>query len=91
MNPTSAEPAMRQKIFSMNLDVEAVSIYLLCCAVADAGAVITRSTLQEKWNGSRATLDRGMGRLMEKNILCRDDHGGQDGPSYTMVDERKWH
>jgi hypothetical protein len=91
MKPSSAGPAMSQKIFSMNLDVEAVSLYLLCCAVADAGAAITRSTLQEKWNGSRATLDREIGKLMGKNILCRDNQGEQEDPSYLMVDEKKWH
>jgi len=90
MNGNSVGPAMSQKIFSMNLDVETVSLYLLCCAVADAGAAITRTTLQDKWNGSRTTLERELHRLEEKNILCRDDEEAQGEPVYRMVAEKRW-
>jgi hypothetical protein len=84
------QPAMSQKIFSMNLDVETVSLYLLCCAVADAGAAITRSTLQEKWNGSRAALERELDRLAARNILRRDDTMDEDEAVYRVEDEKKW-
>ena len=40
MNHDSTKPALSQKIFSMDLDVETVSLYLLCCAVIDTGAAI---------------------------------------------------
>ena len=69
MNSNSVGPAMRQKIFSMNLGVETVSLYLLCCAVADAGAAITRTTLEGKWNGNRTTLEQELRRLESRNIL----------------------
>ena len=49
MNNNSVGPAMSQKIFSMNLGVETVSLYLLCCAVADAGA-LARGT--DPWEGT---------------------------------------
>lgn len=81
---------MSQKIFSMNLDVETVSLYLLSCAVADAGAAITRATLQDKWNGSPEALERELNRLEEKNILCRQDTGTEGDPVYLVVDEKKW-
>ena len=90
MNPDSSGPAMSQKIFSMNLDVEAVSLYLLCCAVADTGTAVTQTTLQDKWNGSRSALENELIRLQKKNILRRveDETGGE--PVYQMVDEKKW-
>ena len=84
------QPAMSQKIFSMDLDVETVSLYLLCCAVADAGATITRSTLQEKWNGNRASLERELDRLATRNILRRDDTMDEDEAVYQVEDEKKW-
>jgi hypothetical protein len=90
MNPDSSGQAMSQKIFSMNLDVETVSLYLLCCAVADTGAKITHATLREKWNGSRSGLESELIRLQEKNILRRDDAETEGGPVYLMVDEKKW-
>ena len=90
MNSHSGGPAMSQKIFSMNLGVETVSLYLLCCAVADAGAAITRTTLQEKWNGDRASLKRGLDQLEDRNIVCREDGEAKGEPEYRVVDEKKW-
>ena len=90
MNHNSVGPAMSQKIFSMNLSVETVSLYLLCCAVADTGTAITGTTLQDKWNGSRSGLEQELRRLEEKNILCRGDVKSEEDPVYQMVDEKKW-
>lgn len=83
-------PSMSQKIFSMNLGVETVSLYLLCCAVADAGAAITGTALQDKWNGSRTALERELHRLVNRNILRRDDAETHGETIYRMVDERRW-
>lgn len=90
MHPDSSGPAMSQKIFSMNLEVETVSLYLLCCAVADTGTAVTQTTLQDKWNGSRSALESELIRLQNKNILRReeDETGGE--PVYRMVHEKKW-
>jgi len=90
MNSNSVGPAMRQKIFSMHLGVETVSLYLLCCAVADAGAAINPGTLEGKWNGNRATLEQELRRLESRNILNREGDDSQGEPVYRMVDEKKW-
>lgn len=81
---------MSQKIFSMNLKVETVSLYLLCCAVADTGTAVTQTTLQDKWNGSRSALESELIRLQKKNILCREENETGGEPVYQMVDEKKW-
>jgi hypothetical protein len=90
MNDNSPGPAMSQRIFSLNLDVETVSLYLLCCALADAGAAITPSTLEEKWNGSRTVLERELDRLEDRNIICRDDTPSTSAPRYRMTEEKHW-
>jgi hypothetical protein len=61
---------MSQKIFSMNLHVETVSLYLLCCAVADTGTAITQTTLGDKWNGTARGLESEIDPLEEMNILA---------------------
>lgn len=83
-------PAMRQKIFSMGLNVETVSLYLLCCAVADAGAVITVETLADKWNGDQASLEHEIGRLEQRNIIRKTQAIGASADIYQMVDEDHW-
>lgn len=90
MNHDSTKPAMSQKIFSMNLDVETVSLYLLCCAVVDAGTAITSTTLKEKWNGTQEDLNRQIDRLEEMNILDRKGRTGNGESVFVVADEKKW-
>ena len=83
-------PIMSQKIFNLNLAVETVSLYLLCCALTDAGAAITVTALEEKWNGSRedllAELDNlGIRRIIEK-VTAIDDQESV----YRVLDEKHW-
>lgn len=81
---------MNQKIFTMNLSVEAVSLYLLCCAIADTGVVITRTALEQKWNGSIAALDREMAALEKRHIIV-SAASAQDGePAYYLMKEEHW-
>ena len=86
----SAGSTMRQKIFSMNLDVETVSLYLLCCAVADTGSVITVEALADKWNGDQVSLKRELKRLEQKNIICRRQTEAETPLYYQMVHEDQW-
>jgi hypothetical protein len=81
-------PSRSQKIFSMNLEVETVSLYLLCCAVADTGSEITKETLMDKWNGSAEALTRELDFLVEKKILGREESDGIT--AYRIFDEKKW-
>lgn len=90
MRHDSTTPAMSQKIFSMDLNVETVSLYLLCCAVVDTGAAITRTTLMEKWNGTQEELNRQISRLEEMNILARKGQTGNGESVFVVVDEKKW-
>ncbi|HSO18408.1 MAG TPA: hypothetical protein VLT88_03060 [Desulfosarcina sp.] len=90
MQDRSNGPSMSQKIFTMNLDVETVSLYLLCCALADGGAAVTATLLMEKWNGDRAGLEQAMQRLEERNIIVRSAASPQGEPTYQIVHEKDW-
>jgi hypothetical protein len=90
MNGNISRPAMSQKIFSMNLEVETVSLYLLCCAVADTGTAITKASLLAKWNGNPSSLERELGRLEGKNILNRENAPSEAESVYQIVPEKKW-
>lgn len=90
MNHGSTKPAMSQKIFSLNLDVETVSLYLLCCAVVDTGTAITRATLKEKWNGTQEELNRQIDQLEERNILSRKGRTGNGESVFVVADEKRW-
>lgn len=90
MTHQSKGSAMNQKIFAMNLGVETVSLYLLCCAVADAGAAITPTTLMDKWNGDQNALERELLTLKDKNILDRENKDNREEAVYRLVDEKKW-
>jgi hypothetical protein len=84
------KPAMNQKIFSIDLKVETVSLYLLCCALADAGATVTTAALMDKWNDSRKALERELERLERRNIICSDNSGKGRVSVYRMTDEKRW-
>ena len=86
----SKPPTMSQRIFSLNLGVEAVSLYLLCCAVADAGAAITPTTLLEKWNGGREGLERELRNLTQRGILGSLPGSAGLEPRYCVMDEKDW-
>lgn len=88
MNQHTNGPSISQKIFSMNLGVEAVSLYLLCCAVADTGSAVTKEALADKWNGSADALDRELAFLEEKNILRPEE--GEENASYRIMEEKRW-
>ncbi|BBO81673.1 hypothetical protein [Desulfosarcina ovata] len=90
MQADHIEPTMSQKIFSMNLAVETVSLYLLCCAVADAGAPVTVDALTDKWNDSIGSLEQELNRLEERNIIQKDDAGGSTSRRYKIVAEKNW-
>jgi hypothetical protein len=81
---------MNQKIFTMNLGVETVSLYLLCCAIADTGSPITHSALQDKWNGSSEGLAREIASLEKRNIIYSDNSAELGETVYYLMKEKHW-
>jgi hypothetical protein len=82
--------AMSQRIFKIGLPVEMVSIYLLCCGLADAGKDITTEHLFEIWNGTKDALNKGLKGLEEKNILIRIISDRQERHIYKLTPDSNW-
>jgi hypothetical protein len=60
---------MNQKIFALGLPVETVSLYLLCCALADQGTAITQENLQKVWTDSPQRLSQSLAELAARMIV----------------------
>jgi hypothetical protein len=71
---------MDQKIFELGLAVETVSLYLLCCALADQGTAITQENLQKVWTDSPQRLSQSLAELAARKILQPAAAGFQLNP-----------
>jgi len=81
---------MDQKIFKLGLPVETVSVYLICCSLADTDTMISTKKLSEMWNSTRASLLEGLKDLETRNILRRiiSDRAGNN--VYKLSDVKNW-
>lgn len=82
--------SMDQKIFNIGLPVETVSLYLLCCGLADTGSTISKKNILEIWNSSEEKLKDCLHTLEEKNILFRILSDGKEHDVYKLVDVEQW-
>ncbi len=90
MTAPHGQPAMSQKIFSLGLSTEAISLYLLCCHLHDAREDLTVPAMGDLWNGSREALARGIADLEERRILSLGLPVEGDQAVYRLNDHRKW-
>ena len=82
--------SMDQMIFKLGLPMETVSVYLLCCGLADAEQSITSKNLLEVWNGSEEELSNGLNSLEKRNILLRIISDQKENSVFKVLDVRKW-
>ena len=82
--------SMNQLIFKMGLAVETVSVYLLCCSLADAGKQITTGNLLDIWNGTKEALNEGLGNLEARNIIVRIISDGHEKNVYKLSAGCEW-
>jgi len=90
MNSQNRTPAMNQKIFNLGLSVETVSVYLICCSIADTDTTISTNKLSEMWNSTRASLLKGLKDLETRNILRRIISDGAGNIVYKLSDVKNW-
>ncbi len=83
-------PLMNQMIFKIGLSVETISVYLLCCGLADAGNAITSKHLAEVWNGTQEALEEGLSALEDKCILSKIISDQADRNVYKVAGIRHW-
>ena len=60
---------MDQKIFTLNLSVEATSAYILICNLAESGAPVTIESAGSFWNDTPENLARALEELKRHRIV----------------------
>ena len=83
-------PAMSQKIFSLNLSTETISVYLMCCGLTDAGTPLSTAKMSAIWNGSADSLQTGL-RELEKMKIVKKIISDQDSRDiYILTNTADW-
>ena len=83
-------PSMSQNIFDLNLPVETVSLYLLCCGLADAGRKISVHSIKTVWNGSDEALKNSLNTLEKRNIIQKIKPDDAANNVYCLVSDEQW-
>lgn len=90
MDSQNQNPAMNQEIFSLDLSVETVSVYLICCNLSDNNTVISTKNLSSMWNGTEALLFESLKDLEERHILRKIISDGEEKNIYQLSDVKDW-
>ena len=90
MDSQNQTPAMNQEIFNLDLSVETVSVYLICCNLSDNNTAISTKNLSSMWNGTEALLIEGLKDLEERNILRKIISDGEEKNIYQLSDLKDW-
>jgi len=70
--------------------METVSIYLLCCGLAEAGTPLSLKNLMGVWNGTPSQLRDGLKGLESRNVLHMIVSDSEDNFFYRLADNEKW-
>ena len=90
MDSQNQTSAMNQEIFNLDLSVETVSVYLICCNLSDNNTAISTKNLSSMWNGIEALLIEGLKDLEERNILRKIISDGEEKNIYQLSDIKDW-
>jgi len=66
---------MEQRIFDLNLSVEATSLYLLLVSLADGGVLLDEKNISRFWNASAAQLAQARAELIKHQVADQDSKG----------------
>lgn len=84
------QPAMNQKIFSLGLSTEAVSLYLLCCHLEDTMVEVSLTNIEGLWNGSSEDLEKAVAVLQKRRVLVRPASAPGAGDLYRINAAKDW-
>ncbi len=90
MDNQHQSPAMSQKIFSLNLSTETVSVYLMCCGLTDAQATLSSANMLEIWNSSEASLCTGLEILERLNIVKKIISDQESHDIFVLTNTADW-
>ena len=82
--------SINQIIFKLNLGVDATSLYLLCCGIADTGEVISYPDILSKWNGDTDSLKKSLETLEQLQIILGHGAPAIDNETYELLPVEKW-
>jgi hypothetical protein len=83
-------PSREQRIFNLGLGVEAVSLYLLCCGLADAGQPLCLATITPIWNLDRTVLITNLDILIRHGILTADGDPDEAATRFQLWPANRW-
>jgi len=74
----------------MGFSVETVSVYLLCCSLADSDTRISVKNLLGVWNATEDDLNKGLNTLEDRNILIRTVSDQEGNVFYRLAEFEDW-
>lgn len=89
-HPYHGPRTMNQKIFELGLSKKTVSLYLLCCGLADIGSEISTKTILPVWNSDEAALEKGLDELGRHNIIQPAFADTSEQQVYELLSEEHW-
>jgi hypothetical protein len=89
-NSTYESSRMDREIFRIGFSVETVSLYLLCCGLADSGLPLTLGQMQKRWNGTEASLRLSLEELARKNILSPRRFQEAETTIFRLTERSQW-
>ena len=90
MDSPHRPPTRNQQIFTLGLGVEAVSLYLLCCSLLDAGQELSLATISPTWNLSHNDLIANLEILLHRGILAATGEAAADTTRFRVQPEASW-
>ena len=69
---------MDRGIFNLEASVEATSLYILLCALADQGEPLTLDRAAVQWNGTKEDLLKAANELIRRRVLTGNQPLTQD-------------
>lgn len=82
-------PNRQEAIFHRGLSTEAVSLYLLCCGLVDAGLDVTHDTIAQRWNAGMDQLAECLQTLVDEGIF-KPGTGAEGQVSYSVTPPDHW-
>jgi hypothetical protein len=90
MDSSHRPPTREQQIFNLGLGVETVSLYLLCCGLADAGQPLCLDTITPAWNLDRTALIKSLDVLVRHGILAADGAPDDAATRFQLRAANRW-
>jgi hypothetical protein len=90
MDTPHRPPTREQEIFNLGLEVEAVSLYLLCCGLVDADRPLNLDSITPAWNLDHPALVSNLGVLVRHGILAADGDLSNAATRFQLKPSTQW-